>query len=84
MGCSVEDELATEVFVPLDTEAMDRARKTLARIVSSSPAPNLHPNALRRMVARLTDCGSQPPTELPIKSVLPRVVLCSWVARSNR
>lgn len=73
MSCSADDELAAEGFVRLDAEAKDQA---FARIVSSSPPPRLHPNALRGIAACCPLKGPRRPRRSPSKRVLPRVVLC--------
>ena len=76
MGCSADDEFAADGFVPLDADATDRARQAFAWIVTSSPQPIFHPNALRGLAVRCELKGRGRPPRSPIKRVLPRVVLC--------
>jgi hypothetical protein len=83
MDCSANDELAAEALVPFDAQLMDRARVALARVISSSPSPNLHPNALRGLAAGCPLTGRKRQPRSPGKQVLPRVVLCRWTPRTR-
>jgi len=76
VGCSADNEFAAEGSELLGADATDRAHQAFARIISSSPRPTFHPNALRGAAVRCQLKGRRRPPRSPIKRVLPRVVLC--------